>query len=138
MKSTFQAKGRRQGKRSSAKRRTFWTSTCVTWSHLQAEETVVGAAVAEEASFVVAREAVAADAETDTEDVAMASFVADSGAAAVDAVAARSTSRTRTPFPASAAHKPRLEQLNRDKPLLSYRISPIRTRQSKVCLPKHL
>ena len=100
-------------------------STCVTSSHPLAGETVAGAAVEEEATTVVAREAVDADAATDTEDVAMANFVADTVAAAVDVAGTRSMSRMKTPSPASAAHEFRLEQLNRDKLLLSHGISRI-------------
>ena len=105
--SISQAKARRRSSRRRVKRRTCWMSTCATSSHLPViGATVAAEAVAEdEATSVAETEGVAVDVGTDTEDVAMATFVADTAGGAAAAKATTSTSRTRTRFPASVARK---------------------------------
>lgn len=123
-KSILQAKERRQNERSSEKKRTFLTSICVTSSHLlEGETVVVGAGAVEEATTAAAREAEDVDVETATEDEAMASFVADTVGAAVDVTATRSTSRTKTRFPASAAHSFDVTIFSKNRPFVLEEVS---------------
>ena len=117
-KTISQEKVRRQDGRSSEKKRMSWTSTCATWSHLLVGETVAEVGAEEEASTAVGREGEAVVAETDTEDEATASFVADTGGVAVDVAAPPSTSRTKMRFPALAARSCRLSNLIGDRLLL--------------------